>query len=292
MKETRIVECETTAGFFKLELHQDWSPKGYERAVHLFDIGFYDNTHFFRVVKNFLVQFGISYSHDRFLSNIANTPLEDDPQLNPPIPFDEGVVSFAGSGPNSRTSHLFIAYGPVKSFGKMLWETPIGTVIEGMDTVRSLYSEYGEKPEQGQIHKRGVHYIRTVFPKLDKIIHCSVEQDEVLETGTEELKSDVAAGDQDSVKSKSELVKSDSDVESEIKKEDAGAVKSDAAGIQEESRKTDNRLVKSSSANDTVASQTGLDHLGFPIAAAIGVFLVIMCMLKRKRSKKTINKTV
>jgi cyclophilin family peptidyl-prolyl cis-trans isomerase len=245
------------------------------------------------------VQFGISYSHDRFLSKIANTPLEDDPQLNPPIPFDEGVVSFAGSGPNSRTSHLFIAYGPVKSFGKMLWETPIGTVIEGMDTVRNLYSEYGEKPEQGQIHKRGVHYIRTVFPKLDKIIHCSVEQDEVLEKGTEELKSDVAAGNQDSVKSKSELVKSDSkasDVISEIKKEDAGTVKSDvksdAAGIQEKSRKADNRLGKSSSANDTVASQTGLDHLGFPIAAAIGVFLVIMCMLKRKRSKKTMNKTV
>ena len=49
-----------------------------------------------------------------------------------------------GSGPNSRTSHLFIAYGPVESFGQELWETPVGEVIHGMETIRSLYSKYGD----------------------------------------------------------------------------------------------------------------------------------------------------
>ena len=59
--EKVTVSCETTAGSFKMELHKDWSPNGYKRAVELFDRGFYDNSHFFRVVPNFLVQFGIRY---------------------------------------------------------------------------------------------------------------------------------------------------------------------------------------------------------------------------------------
>lgn len=294
MKETRIVECETTAGVFKMEFHQDWSPNGYDRAIKLFDAGFYDDTHFFRVIKNFLVQFGISYSHDRVLSILANTPLQDDPQLNPPIPFDEGVISFAGKGPNSRTSHLFIAYGPVKSLGKEVWETPVGTVIEGMDTVRNLYSEYGDGPVQREIHKRGQSYIRTVFPKLDRFIHCSVEKDEVLEKGAEEkMKSDVTAGIQEeAVKSDEQLIKANNQV-LEMKKKDAELVKSDvAAGIQEEAVKSDEKLVKNLSTNDAEAMQANLDHVGFPIAAAVCAFLVIMCVLKKKSSKKITNKTV
>ncbi len=54
-----VVECETTAGPFAIELRKDWSPLGYDRALELFERGFYDNSHFFRVVPNFLVQFGI-----------------------------------------------------------------------------------------------------------------------------------------------------------------------------------------------------------------------------------------
>ena len=54
-----LVECETTAGPFAIEFRKDWSPLGYQRAVELFDRGFYDHSHFFRVVPNFLVQFGI-----------------------------------------------------------------------------------------------------------------------------------------------------------------------------------------------------------------------------------------
>jgi hypothetical protein len=59
--ETTIVECETTAGPFAMQLRKEWSPNGYERAIELFRRGFYDHSHFFRVVPNFLVQFGIRY---------------------------------------------------------------------------------------------------------------------------------------------------------------------------------------------------------------------------------------
>ena len=54
-----IVECGTTAGPFAIQLRKEWSPLGYERALELFERGFYDHSHFFRVLPGFLVQFGI-----------------------------------------------------------------------------------------------------------------------------------------------------------------------------------------------------------------------------------------
>ena len=37
-----------------------------------------------------------SYTEDEELQTFADTPIPDDPQLNPPIPFEEGIISFAG----------------------------------------------------------------------------------------------------------------------------------------------------------------------------------------------------
>ena len=55
--------------------------------------------------------------------------------------------ALTGSGPNSRTSQLFIALrGDGGNFGKELWETPIGVVAEGMENVRAFYSGYGDMP--------------------------------------------------------------------------------------------------------------------------------------------------
>jgi hypothetical protein len=52
---------------FVMEFHREWSPHGYDKAVLLFERGYYDQSHFFRVVPNFLVQFGITYQHGSIL---------------------------------------------------------------------------------------------------------------------------------------------------------------------------------------------------------------------------------
>lgn len=68
---------------------------------------------------SFISKFGISYTEDKELQKFAQRPIQDDPPKG--IKFKKGTVSYAGSGPNSRTSHLFIAYRGAHSFGRELW---------------------------------------------------------------------------------------------------------------------------------------------------------------------------
>ena len=178
VKET-FVKCGTTKGPFVLHLKRQWSPQGYDRAVELFQSGFMDNSHFYRVVPKFLVQFGLTY--DSKLRRFHRITIPDDPQLDPPISFDRGTLSFAGSGPNSRTSQLFISYGKIKSLGTQLWETPVGEVIEGMENIESLYAEYGDMPpwgngpEQHMIQQTdGLEYMEQHFGEMDRFTTCIV----------------------------------------------------------------------------------------------------------------------
>lgn len=177
-EEEAFVSCGTTKGPFKAHFIRHWSPHGYDRVVQLFEKGFYDNTHFYRAVPNFLVQFGITYNEE--LKPLGNSNIPDDPQLNPPIKFEEGTISFAGSGDNSRSSQIFISYGASESLGEAKWETPVGKVVEGMEHVRNFYSygdmpPWGKGPVQGKIHN-GPQYIEENFPLIDRFTTCSVER--------------------------------------------------------------------------------------------------------------------
>jgi len=174
--ESAIVKCGTSKGEFTMHLFREWSPNGYDRAMDLFDRGFYDHSHFFRCIHGFLVQFGISYTKDTELQQYAyNKRIPDDPQQTPPIKFQEGTVSFAGSGPNSRTSHLFIAYGEVPSLGTQPWETPVGYVEQQSmkDVMWKLYDGYGDNgPHQHQLMVEGKSYVDQKFPLLDNFSTC------------------------------------------------------------------------------------------------------------------------
>ena len=80
----------------------------------------------------------------------------------------------------ARTSQLFIAYAPSSGFGRELWETPVGKVIEGMEHVEAFYSygdmpPWGKGPVQGKIHS-GPEYIEENFPLTDKFDVCRVER--------------------------------------------------------------------------------------------------------------------
>jgi len=181
-----VIRCDTSAGTFTMRLIRRWSPNGYDRAVELFRRKYYDNSHFYRVTDQ-LVQFGIGYTQSDELWELAHdVKIPDDPMPDPPIPYEEGTIAFAGRGKDSRRSELFIAYDndeeKMKMFGNNPWETPIGTVMDGMSALKNLYRGYGELkplnengPDAFKIKRVGRSYVETNFPLMDHFRHCIVE---------------------------------------------------------------------------------------------------------------------
>lgn len=305
-----FVHCATTAGPMSFKFIENWSPNGFDRAFKLFERGFYDGSHFFRVVPNFLVQFGISYSNDTELTHFADSSIQDDPQLEPPIKFEEGVISFAGSGISSRTSHLFISYGSSPGLGTEVWETPIGTVIEGIENVKKLYSGYGDMPpwghgpQQGKIRQLGEDYIQLEFPLLDKFINCLATdidlEDGVVDVTLEEqnhilaiLKQSVK--DFNPRKRATLLFDMNDQVDIYMKQRKKSTVKKDfdEEQIMPLNMNSKNNKVRGSK-YVTDASQkevlTFVQRVQFPILASILLFGIIQYFLTRYHSRKITGK--
>jgi cyclophilin family peptidyl-prolyl cis-trans isomerase len=100
-----VVQCTSTKGKFDLEIYPEWSPLGAQHFLELVVDGFFNNIALFRCVKRFLTQFGISdnpqYKHWHHKS------IKDDPNLEKGI--KKYYLSYAGGGPNTRSTQLFIA---------------------------------------------------------------------------------------------------------------------------------------------------------------------------------------
>src|SRR5260370_15404093 len=100
------VKVETSKGDFVVQINKDWAPLGAERFFQLVQSGFYDQARFFRVLPKFMVQFGIN-ADPKASALWQNLVIPDDPvkQSN-----TRGRITFATSGPGSRTTQVFINY--------------------------------------------------------------------------------------------------------------------------------------------------------------------------------------
>src|ERR1700683_5269965 len=54
------VNFDTSRGTIVVEVHRDWAPNGADHLYELVKNHFYDGDRFFRVVRGFVVQFGIN----------------------------------------------------------------------------------------------------------------------------------------------------------------------------------------------------------------------------------------
>ncbi len=167
------VRFETSAGTFVIDVTRDWSPRGADRFYSLIRIGFYDDQRFFRVIPNFVVQWGMS--GDPEISAAWQTArIKDDPVKESNVP---GTITFAKTGaPNSRTTQLFINLGDNSASLDGQGFAPFGRVVEGMEIVGSFNAEYGSTPSTNQatIAERGNEFLNKNFPNLDYIVTAKI----------------------------------------------------------------------------------------------------------------------
>jgi cyclophilin family peptidyl-prolyl cis-trans isomerase len=145
--------------------------------MYLAHSNFWTGVRIFRIVPNFVSQFGISSYPNEGWSDVE-TLLDDPPRLS--ISNTIGTVTFATiSGPNTRTTQVFINTANNEYLDNQGF-TPIGEVIMagdgygGMDVVQEFYSGYGERPDQKKIKTFGEEYLIQEFPLLSYLVSAEV----------------------------------------------------------------------------------------------------------------------
>lgn len=175
------VAFETTKGTFKVMARRNWAPRGVDRFYYLTRHNYYDGVRFFRVIRRFVAQFGIS-GDPRISAAWRPLPIPDDSVRHSN---KRGTISFASAGPNTRTVQLFINLvdNPRLDNLNRVGFAPIAEVVEGMAVVDSLYSGYGEGaprgkgPQQDSIATLGNAYLQRSFPLLDAIVRTRIERE-------------------------------------------------------------------------------------------------------------------
>lgn len=163
------VELDTTTGPIVIEVHRDWAPHGADRFYELVQNGYYNDVAFFRVIDGFMAQVGIS-GDPALNAKWREDRIQDDPVKGSNA---RGTVSFATSGPNSRTTQFFISLVDNSRLDGMGF-APFGKVKD-LTTVDALYAGYGEGapggrgPSQALLQTKGNAYLKESFPKLDYI---------------------------------------------------------------------------------------------------------------------------
>ena len=172
------VNFDTSAGMFVVEVHRDWAPNGADRFYNLVKNGYYDNVRFFRVIPDFMVQFGIN--GDPALNAVwqpARIPRDPVKQSN-----TRGFITYAMAGsPDTRTTQVFINFKDNSGLDAQGF-APFGKVTTGMNVVDKIYSGYGEGapsgrgPDQTRTQAEGNAYLMKDFPKLDYVKKATIEK--------------------------------------------------------------------------------------------------------------------
>ena len=169
VEDRYAVELDTTKGAIVIEVRREWAPNGADRFRELVENGYFTDVAFFRVISGFMAQAGIS-GDPALNAQWREKRIPDDPVKASNM---RGTVTFATSGPDSRTTQFFINFSDNSRLDAMGF-APFGKVKD-MAPVDALYDGYGEGaprgrgPSQGQMQTAGNAYLRESFPKLDYI---------------------------------------------------------------------------------------------------------------------------
>jgi len=186
----------TSRGSFTIHVQRQWAPHGADRFFNLVSNGFYDDTRFYRVIKEWVVQFGVSGNPE--VSNVYSTPesgaiIADDEVV---AKNEIGYVTFSAaynedqSRATNRTTELYINYQDNSAALDDLGFAPFGRVtLNDMESVVDKFeSSYGEMadtcglhgfqpcagPREQPLYAEGNSYLDANFPLLDRIFNAKI----------------------------------------------------------------------------------------------------------------------
>jgi len=89
-----------------IEVHPEWAPLGAARFLDLVDDRYFDECRLYRMVPDFIVQWGIP-SKPELWNKWGMNKIQDDPVSKTNA---AGTLSFATSGPDARGSQIFVNF--------------------------------------------------------------------------------------------------------------------------------------------------------------------------------------
>jgi len=168
---------ETTKGNFDIVAIRSLSPNGVDRLYQMITKNYYVDVPVFRVVPNFVAQFGI---HNDSLINASwqENGIKDEPVL---AKNDSMTISFARGGVNTRSNQIFINLKDNHRLDKLAYSGVTGfpviaKVTAGQENILKFYDGYGDKlgRKQDSITKFGNAFLKDKYPKVDYIIKAYI----------------------------------------------------------------------------------------------------------------------
>ena len=171
------VSVETTKGVFVIAVDRALAPRGADRFYRLVQAGYFDDSRFFRVVPRFIAQFGIP-GNPAVARVWKDRAMADDSVRTSNV---RGAIAYAMTGPNTRTTQLFISLVDNTRLDAQGF-SPIGRVVSGMEVVDSLYGGYGESAgggmragKQARMMEEGNVHLDREYPRLDRLVRAIIQ---------------------------------------------------------------------------------------------------------------------
>ena len=144
------VVLETNYGTIELKLFPKAAPKAVENFIGLTKKGYYNNTTFHRVIKNFMIQGGDPTATGRGGESLWGGEFKD--EFAPNLVFNKPyLLAMANHGPNTNGSQFFITVAPTPWLNGGY--TIFGKVVKGQDVVKKISEVATSKPGDRPLKK-------------------------------------------------------------------------------------------------------------------------------------------
>lgn len=160
-KSTLLMQ--TGTGEIVIEIYPEAAPNAAARFLELVEAGFYDDTPVFRVVPDFVAQFGINWRDNYPLWQDNN--FNDDPSL---FALERGTLAFAKAGPDTNSTQVFINYIENNRLAEPRYNfTVFGKVVSGMEAVDAFIpvGDPGGGLDQARLWNDGAAYLESLTTK-------------------------------------------------------------------------------------------------------------------------------